>query len=111
MKSEEGFTLGELAFVILIIGIITAAVVVRFVDLRDSARAAACMYNQAAIETAASIGYAEAAIEGSAAFPASLAAIVNSGLLRAIPSCPSDGTYSYDSEEGTVICSKSSHVR
>ncbi|PHM19052.1 MAG: prepilin-type cleavage/methylation domain-containing protein [Curvibacter sp. PD_MW3] len=58
MKQERGFTLIELVMVIVILGILAAVAIPRFVDLRGDAQAAAVQGVAGALSSASAINYA-----------------------------------------------------
>lgn len=64
MKKQSGFTLIELVIVIIILGILAATAVPKFVDLQGDARAASMKGVKGALEGAATLTYSRAAIDG-----------------------------------------------
>lgn len=64
MKKNAGFTLIELVIVIIVLGILAATAVPKFINLQDDARASVVKGAEAAIHSAANIVYSKAAIDG-----------------------------------------------
>ncbi len=62
MNKQTGFTLIELIIVIVILGVLSAIAVPRFVNLEDNAQEAALSANAAAISSAMNINYAGCAV-------------------------------------------------
>lgn len=106
LRNQKGFTLIELVIVIVIIGILAAVAIPKFVDLRANAEASACKSNQAAIETAISLYVAE---NGEA--PSDLEDVAPYMAGGELPECPSGGTYSLTGGGLKVTCSETNHQR
>ena len=89
MKNQNGFTLIELVIVIVLLGVLAAIAVPRFVNLEDDAQAAALNASAAAITSAMNINYAGCAVNNHAVGPdcrqvdscADAQAVVNTGSL------------------------------
>ncbi|MBN1794793.1 MAG: prepilin-type N-terminal cleavage/methylation domain-containing protein [Candidatus Omnitrophica bacterium] len=97
---NKGFTLIELVMVIVILGILAAIAIPKFVNLQDSARQAAADGSIGAIRTAVSAYYAEQATSGAATFPSDITgALFADGVT---PTFSSPYGYSYDSSNGVV---------
>ena len=70
--NKKGFTLIELIMVIVILGIIAAVAIPKYVDLSGQAKTAAAKGAMGAIRSAIAIQYAQNAVNGSATYPAAL---------------------------------------
>jgi len=64
MKNEKGFTLIEIVMVIVLLGILAAVAIPRYVDLRTQANAAALQGVVGAVNGASAVNYAAAQVTG-----------------------------------------------
>ena len=106
-RTTKGFTLIELVMVIVVIGVLAAIAIPKFMDFSDDARVAAGKGDLEALRSAASNYYASSATNfpSVASFPTGKQQlIVNlSNTLGTITSAH----FSYTSSSGTVTCTQS----
>ncbi|MDP8229664.1 MAG: prepilin-type N-terminal cleavage/methylation domain-containing protein [Candidatus Gorgyraea atricola] len=72
MRNSKGFTLIELVMVIVILGILAAIAIPKFVDLQTMAKDNATKSGLGAIRSVIAIQYAKSATSGTAAFPSAI---------------------------------------
>ena len=111
LKSQEGFTLIELVIIIILIGVLAAIAIPRYVDLRDNAVRAAAQATLDAGRAAVSLDFADKVLNtgtystltsGSTAGNVLVAGDVTllEGELQSTPNYPPNGTYNTPANEG-----------
>lgn len=75
-------------------------------DAVDPAKQEGCFANERAVESQVAAYQAQ---NPGTVVPASVADMVAQGMLRAIPTCPAGGSYSYDAARAVLTCSVHGH--
>lgn len=101
-RREHGFTLIEVLAVVVVIGIIAAIALPRFLGVKSDAEEKACKGNMASINVQVERYYT---VNGS--WPATLATITGDTdyFPDGAPTCPGGGTYTLSSTTHRVSCS------
>jgi len=105
-KKRDAFTLIELVVVIVILGILAAVAVPKYVDIKSKAEETACRGQRDTVRAACSMYKTSQVLDGAAgAYPSTYN---STGLYDGdvIPSCPGTGTFNYDSTTGRVTCTQ-----
>ena len=105
---NKGFTLIELVIVIVILGILAAFAIPKFIDMSVKAEDATCKANLAHLRSGIAINRANSIVQKSPSWPASLTDVLEAG--TSVPTCPISGeSYTYDSTTGEAKCPNARH--
>lgn len=112
ISAEHGFSLIELVFIIILIGILSAVSVVMYGDLLDRTKTAVCRTNQYMLESAQTLYFADQVAKNIetphyAADLTELASFMSGNL---IPACPLGFHYEIQ-PEGKISCQDPDHNR
>jgi MSHA pilin protein MshA len=69
IRNQDGFTLIEIVMVIVLLGVLAAIAIPKYIDLKTDAQNATADGIVASVSSSAAIGYAKSAIAGTATYP------------------------------------------
>ncbi len=101
---KSGFTLVEIMIVVAIIGLLAAIAIPSFVAARNTSRANACVNNLRQIDSAKEQYAMAENLADNADVTPHLGAI-NAYMRGGAPSCPANGTYTYNNIGSAPTCS------
>jgi prepilin-type N-terminal cleavage/methylation domain-containing protein len=90
--NQKGFTMVELIVVIIILGVLAAIAVPKFLGIKDDAIEAACQTNMKAIEAAYLMKYSKALINDISTDFTSISLAGTDFTGGSVPACPQDGS-------------------
>jgi prepilin-type N-terminal cleavage/methylation domain-containing protein len=102
-KVRHGFTLVEIMIVVLIIGILLAIAVPNFIRARESSRSKSCSGNLKQIQSAKE-QWAMDTRAATTATPAASDLYGATKYIKALPVCPSNGTYAENAMNADPTC-------
>ena len=106
IRNKKGFTLIEVLAAVVIVGIIAAIALPRFLNVKTNAEKEGCKSNLASINLQIERYYTE-----NGSWPTALADVTGDTdyFPDGAPTCPGGGTYTYSATTHRVTCDQSGH--